>query len=434
MKTFLSSWSSQGLTGVRFFLGIGMPMDYTPASGWSWVGGRTPQATDGNYSHPWDSNGNVVSTWSSNLLLFFQDVASVSPNMAVTPSLALDTGVSGDIPANLGNALITNSATTACDDANSPLMFFPWLPFGYRTTTTTIGLAGEMDCKGINAAYSQWASSNPQFWGWGPFESMVNTIISNIRTAGLPIREFEIQQEVNFFYFTTQARLIYDNKHSFDVLGFVRSALGSDGGKVTLSGGLSNLEQGQSDCGSLYGDSAMLILTSEFTGAVAGAPNGGLFGVPNNQGFTGALPCYSSGVTTDGMISLPPGVSYSQPSVVDIHAYPCWLDPSNLSNCLQNTDATSEATNVYNDVWSYLSFRGLTSDVAIFGESSIVGYNCTDLHVPPSGTGAYWNVNGYIASSLYSNHSGSTVFQPFNNLTDSCYSNPVTVNPPYNSQ
>jgi hypothetical protein len=157
-------------------------------------------------------------------------------------------------------------------------------------------------------------------------------------------------------------------------------------------------------------------------------------GLPNNQGFTYALPCYSSGVNTDGMISLPPGVSYTQPGVVDIHAYPCWLDPSNTANCLQANDATSEATQAYDDVWSYLTYRGLTSDIAIFGESSIVGYICSDPGVPPSGTGAIWNVNGYKASTLYSNHAASTVFQPFNVLANSCYSNPVTVNPPYNSQ
>jgi hypothetical protein len=129
------------------------------------------------------------------------------------------------------------------------------------------------------------------------------------------------------------------------------------------------------------------------------------------------------------MVQLPPGQGYTQPTVVDVHACPCVYDPNNPTvnqGCVATADATHNAATLYSDVWGFLEYRGLTSALAVFGESSPVGWNSAlcGWEQDPN-----WVVNGYVESSLYQSHASATVFSPFNNIANSCYSNPVTLAP-----
>jgi hypothetical protein len=321
-------------------------------------------------------------------------------------------------------------------------MFYPWLPYGFEQSNRFD------DGQDINTCYSG-GSSNPEFfWGWAPFESLLSGIIQAAGPQGANVRieEMDILQERNFYDFTVGARLIYDNVNHVDVLGFIRSTLASggfDSSRATFSGSATNTIQGF-DCGSIYGDSAMLVKTSEITGAIAGYTGSGWFGQPFPENNVNGLECTEAGQTFIYMAQLPPGQGYSQPSVVDVHAYPCNVNPNaapNASSDCYTTDATQNAETLYNDLWAFLQYRGLTGATAVLGESSVVSWNTTpgaqptDPNYPgdqcPWQPSPYWAVNGYEASSLYANHASATIFQPFNVLENACYSNPITLSPPY---
>jgi hypothetical protein len=318
------------------------------------------------------------------------------------------------------------------------LKFLPWIPYGFLHDAPA---EGDEDCKNNNDSYSTYANANPYFWGWAPFESLVTTVVSSAYSAGVSIREFEIDQEQNFVSFPVVGRLIYDNKHydggtlGYNVLSKVRGILSTysyNSGLATYSmiPQFPDADTGYNnangvDCGSYWGDSAMLLETSALTGAIAGPY--GEFGWPASTTTTHLLSC---GGTDGGMASLP--VYSTQPTVVDVHAYPCINNTGDFSNC-STSDATNTAETFYSDVWGFLSYRSLTSATAIFGESSIIDFSGSTGGLPPSDTGASWAVNGYMDSSLYSNHASSTVFQPFNNICLSNYANPINVaSSPYN--
>ena len=130
----------------------------------------------------------------------------------------------------------------------------------------------------------------------------------------------------------------------------------------------------------MYGDSAILLDQSDLIGAIAGGWS--LFGLPSGFYVSTNLVC---GGTTAGMISLP--LHYSQPSIIDVHAYP-------LTQAI--------ATLMYSDAWSLLSYRGLTSNVLMVGETQS-NQNCDGYTAAMAPT----NVAGYAASTLYTNHAGA---------------------------
>lgn len=264
IQQFLTTWQSQGVTTIRFFIGTAVPMDdpgpfFMPPNcqAGTWCGFWTaPNAIQGDYSHPWLYNygsPTLSSSWRGNLALFFSDVKTYAPGMSISPTLGLDPG---------GPYL--PSTVSDCSGAGT-LMFYRWLPYGQETTTASSTTAQFDDGDGINTCYSA-GSGNPYFWGWGPFEALVSGIASAASQTGVTIQELDILQEHNLYYFTVQARLIYDNAHNFGVLGYVRSVIGP---QATFSGGATNTTQGF-DCGSIYVDSAMLLFTSEITGAIGG--------------------------------------------------------------------------------------------------------------------------------------------------------------------
>jgi len=365
IQSYLQTWQSQGVTGVRFFIGVAAPLQmaasyfkepdgfvasYTPGS---------PLARDGGYSHPWIWNGSQavidVANWQQNLLYFFRDLATYG--MAASPSLGLDPG----------NAYLTSDQLD-CTGANQ-LKFLPWLPYGFLPN-------GFEDCQGINDAYKTWANGNPYFWGWGPFSNLVSAVVGSARSAGISLREFETMQE----------------RHADPPL---------------------------------QGDSAMLLDASALTGAIGGSASGGngVFGKPSGYTSQNLLWC---GGSTTGMEQLP--VWYYQPEVLDVHAYPCIMDPSNTF--CTGTDATSTAEIFYSDVYSFLGAHSMLGAMATFGESSVIDYCSITGQANPS-----WAINGYLQSTLRNVNpfAGNVVFQPFNNIQNSCYTNPINItDSPYN--
>lgn len=211
MQQYLASWHSQGASTVRFFLAMTVPLD-DPGP---FFGSGAPSASEGNYSHPWLYNGGnptVQTRWLSNLLNFLTDVKNAG--MSILPTLSFDPG--GPYLYNSGNQ------ASDCAGQGGLLMFYRWVPYGFEQSNRFD------DGQGINTCYSG-GSPNPYFWGWGPFQSLFGGIVGKAAQAHVTIQELDIMQERNLYYFTIDARLIYDNAHSFDVLGFIRSTLATYG-------------------------------------------------------------------------------------------------------------------------------------------------------------------------------------------------------------
>ncbi len=379
-----NNYVAQGVTGVRFQFGV----------------------QGGFYSTPWDGSGNIQSAWVNNLRAFLSDLRAFGI-LRVTPTPALD---------GWGGPYITPNPPVYDCSGSTPLVFFPWMPFGHLQTN------GYPDCQDNNNGYNI-ANGNPYFWGWSPFFNLMNQIFAAISASGLQLGELDIDNEVDLVDFTVQARLIYDNAHSTDVIGTLRSyaaAYGLNSGFVTFSVPSQQPSAAGYHCGSLYGDSALILQQSELTGAYAGG--GSLFGLPSNATVINNLLC---GGDTNGMISLP--VGYSQPQLTDIHIYPCVFSPS-LGHCDSNQDTTSTANVIYSDTWAFLVYRGLTGNRMMVGETQSQ-QNCDNY----TAVMATQNVNGYLASSLYTNDAASVTLRPWNNDASSCYVTPSVINPPYNS-
>jgi hypothetical protein len=256
---------------------------------------------------------------------------------------------------------------------------------------------------------------------------LASAIFSAIRSAGLTMAEFDINNELNVAEFTVQARLFFDNKHAengsdgtTDVLTRLRSLASAHSlnpNVITASTfGYSSSVSGF-HCGSVYGDSAMVLGASSLLGMLAGGWSH--FGWPHNPAVTNWLTC---GGTTEYMIQLP--VRYqTYPSITDLHMVPCVV---NSSRECTTADATVTARTFYSDLWTLLSSRGLTANVAMIGETSS-NQNC-EGQIPAM---AAQNVAGYNTSTLRTNHSAKTTMRPWENQTHSCYGFPAIINPPY---
>jgi hypothetical protein len=393
------NYIGQGVTGTRFFFTVG--------GGW--------------YSTAWDQNGTVRPAWVANFAAFMTDLKSYGLQ-SVTPTLVYTALWSG-------TPIIPDPPIYDCT-GRTPLLFLKWVPYGLlNPPNPTDGRRGFPDCQGNNQAYNI-ANANPYFWGWDPFFNLIDQVLAKVQAARLQIEEFDLENEIDLADFTVTARLIYDTQHgsgasaNTDVLNgvhFYMTNHGFDAYRVTYSTSVNLPSLAGYDCGSVYGDSAMILPISELAGALAGG--NGLFGEPTDINVTNNLPC---GGQTKGMISLP--LSYDPPTATDLHSGVCVVDP--LGHCT-NTDSTSTATNLYSDMWSFLVYRGLTGNLVVFGET-ISNQNCEGYTLLM----AVQNVEGYKGGTLYANHAAGTTFRPWNNDADlgGCYVTPSSINPPYDSQ
>lgn len=397
---------SQGVTGVRLFFTL----------------------SGGNWSTAWNGSGNVTNPpaaapcasqpntcWLKNFGQLMTDLKSygierVNPNIILDQEYVYSPGYS---PAGLAPIIPHPAVYSTCNSADE-LQFLKWVPYGLLMNWTP-------DCQDNNLGYAN-GNANPYFWGWTPYFNALQLILQTINNAGLAIDDFELYGEINLTDSPVLARMIWDNKHGSsacstgpaqctDVLSSVRyyfsQLKGFSSGVVEYSVPVFNPTVAAYDCGSVYGDSAMLERESALLGAIAGPY--GLFGTYPGINLTNGLPC---GGTTSGMISLPVTYQLNEPAVTDIHAYMCVATTAGPCNTSDNGTSTSKT--FFSDVWSLLSYRGLTSNYVVFGET--LPNQPTEIY-----SGGFTQelasqeAAGYLESTLYTNHASNVTFRPFEN-------------------
>lgn len=384
-----NNWRSQGVTGVRFF--------FTLAGGY--------------HSTPFDSAGNVSAAWASNLQLLFSDLRSYGIT-TITPTPVLDTW-SGP------PAMVIPRTVETCG-VTKTLNFVPWLPYGLDT------IQGFPDRTCDNQSY-QLAARTPSdiFWGWDRFFNLIDTVLNKAQTERVSVNAFDYYQETNMTDFTVMARFIYDYNpggFSTDVLGVLRSKMVSNGYPAAQIIPSANIPPSPTpatgNCSSYYGDSALLLTLVSQLAAVAGP--WASFGVPPHHTDFGSLRCYQSSDTSPSpslMVSTP--VYHSPATATDIHSQKVY--PT-------NAETEQYSTSFHNSIWSYLAYRGLTSNVVVFGETNPVDCDVWN----PSNATAF--VNGYRFSTLHSNASNRVYMRPWHRteVGFACNLSPHVVNPPFN--
>lgn len=408
----LKDYKAQGVTGVRFQFALGAP----------------------GLSTAFDTNGNVNRKWLNNLQLFFSDLARNVGIKNISPTPVISDHWSAS------SAYYVVKTVTSCS-VSKQLRFIKWLPYGLRTDNLF------PDCQGNNFAYdvadgnTGTTSGVSDFWGWDKFYNLMDAVLSRAAAQGLNVSDLDLQNEVDLFNFTVQARLIYDRTRGEDVLGKIRAKMVTYFGtgadlRVTYSSTLSPPGTDGEDCGSVYGDTALIITLSEMTAAT----DVGWIGIPEEtvSGPAG-LACggkVESDAGVDYMVDLSEFYSaYSQPVVHNIHVY-------------VPGDAT--ARNFYDGMWNYLDYRGFTSHKAMIGEANPVPTTTCDTFDPAK---AYSSVNGYngytdskpitqcrdhassssTSSCLYQYANTSTVLRPWQNNQNenTCWTIPTDITPPY---
>jgi hypothetical protein len=410
-----SAWTIKQCIAYAFNNNPGNGLPYTPNNyvAQGVVGVRFQFALQSaNFSSAWDSQGNVLPQWVQNLRALLADLHSYGiSHVTVTPALA--DGWGG--PLTTPNPPVYNCTGTTA------LMFQPWLPFGLVQDGGYI----VPDCKDHNNGYSI-SQANPTFWGWAPLLNLVDQIFAAVNYSGLTLRELDLRNEVILKDFTVEGRLIYDNVTNTDVLATLRSHAASDGvnpSVITFSTFSYNPDWATYDCSNLYGDSAMLINESELIEAYAGGYS--LIGMPVGFSIPHGLICGGSSAT---MIAMP--VYHTQPSVTDVHAYPCVTSLGSV--CDQNQDVTTLAENLYTDLYNFWFYRSLIGNVMMVGETH-GAQNCQ----PYTAAMATQSMNGYENSWLYeyfppANPYTVTVMRPWiPYLNESCAVTPGLINPPY---
>ena len=220
--------------------------------------------------------------------------------------------------------------------------------------------------------------------------------------------------------------------------------------RVTFSTLFSNPDTDGDDCGSVYGDTALIIGQSELTAGF----DAGYVGLPFNIDTSSAPGLACGGSTHNGtdpyMLDLT-FTGYTQPTIHDIHPHICIPKPgTSPPRCYDpQTDGvagnygSATARNLYgipNDnnhggIWLFLFNHSLTSHKVILGETNHVqaqGSFCAGYDKSM----AFSNVNGFngyngTSSSLYQNAAANTVFRPWENDLDSCHAMPEDIAPPY---
>jgi hypothetical protein len=393
----LTRFRNQGATGVRFFFGLG----------------------GGGYSTAFNTNGTVRQAWLNNLDQFFVDLINLGYGK-VTPTAVLGFW-SGD-----SASFYTDVPVSTCGGTKT-LRLMRWLPYGLTTTNYW------PDCQDDNNGYTNGAA-NTNFWGWSPYLNLVGAILQKAQQRGLTVADFDMVNEIHLLDFTIQGRLIYDNTTSTDVLGAIRTKMvtymgGGADAHVTSSTAMTNPNTDGFDCGSVYGDTALIINESELTAAYAN----GLIGIPSGFSNINGLACGGNG---NGMFRFP--VYYSRPTVNNLHVHICI--PNGSGGCILQGDPSSTfgsatARNVYNGVWNFFTYRGFTTHTAMLGEVNhsqdavCDGYNKSMAFASSNGFNGY----GGTSSSLYLNAAAQTIFRPWENEESACYVlvAPNTINPPY---
>jgi hypothetical protein len=383
MQKFLSYYAKQGVTGIRFQFALG----------------------GGAGSTPFNAQGKVLSTWLRNLEAFFADVKSAGIRN-VTPTSTLNQSWSGSAGGiSLKTKTVPYQKGKQCTQTGmETLAFFPWLPYGLDPSQP-----GEPPAdKEVNVAY-YCSPKNPIFWGWTPLFNLVDGVAKAAQDEGVEIEEWDVENELDLWNFTNEAREVYDPVTHTPVLYNVGEALAKHGFKstaATFSVTVPSPTIAGAACDSVYGASAYATWGSELLAAETGGYIGGAGDFPNaTSAANGNLTC---GGNTDGMITIPKQPSEWKPGIYDFHVYVCI---AGANGCELNKNLKGTAVDAYNGVWDFFVKNGYTEHLAMIGETDSGAPNIAcDGHTPAM---AAENAKAFRMSELFTDASAHTVIRPW---------------------
>ena len=382
MQNFLSSYASQGVLGIRFQFALG----------------------GGAGSTPFDAQGNISTVWLANLNAFFAD-AKAAGIENVTPTSTLNQPWSGSPSGiNLTTMTVPYRQGPNCTAGSETLAFYPWLPYGLDPADNYYPADKEQ-----NEAY-YCSPENPIFWGWEPFLSLVGDVALQAENVGINIEEWDIENEVDFWNFTNEAREMYDPITDTPVLALVGGALeehGFNSGAATFSVQTPAVSQPGVACNSMFGDSGYAIFGSLLLSAETGGYIGAMGDFPNSiSESNGGLLC---GGSSSGMITIPSQPTSWSPAVFDFHVYTCILG---TNGCDLNADVTSTAEATYNADWQFvLNHRNADSNVAMIGETESDAPNTAcDGHTQAQ---AAENASAFESSEMFTEGASHSVIRPW---------------------
>jgi hypothetical protein len=383
MQHFLSYYAKQGVTGVRFQFALG----------------------GGAGSTAFDANGKVIPSWLKNLKTFFLDVKAAGIRN-VTPTSTLNQPWSGS-PAgiNLKTITVPYQKGSRCQTVGTEtLAFYPWLPYGLDPNDS-YNPADKED----NEAY-YCSPRNPIFWGWTPFFNLVDGAAAAAQEAEIDIEEWDVDNELDLWNFTNEAREVYDPTTNTPVLYHVGEALEKHGfksGAAAFSVETPQVSTSGPTCDSMFGDSGYAIWGSLLLAAETGGYIGGMGDFPNSiSEANGGLLC---GGSSSGMIAIPKQPADWKPAVFDFHVYAC-IQGGNGCELKANVKGTAKAA--YNAVWQFVvSHRNADGDVAMIGETDSDAPNIAcDGHTQAQ---AEENASAFRSSEMLTEGAAHSVIRPW---------------------
>jgi hypothetical protein len=383
MQKFLSYYAKQGVTGIRFQFALG----------------------GGAGSTPFNSKGQVNAVWLVHLKSFFSDVRSAGIKN-VTPTSTLNQSWSGSPGGiNLKTMTVPFQKGPRCTKTGTEeLSFFPWLPYGLNPNDPTYSPADKYD----NEAY-YCSPKNPIFWGWTPFFNLVDGVAKAAEDESVNIEEWDVDNELDLWNFTNEAREAFDPVTNTPVLSHVGAVLASHGfksGAATFSVTAPSPSIAAAGCNSVYGVSAYATWGSELLAAETGGYIGGAGGFPNaTSAANGNLTC--SG-TTSGMIRIHKQPSSWKPGIFDFHVYVCIVG---ASGCDLEKNLKSTAQAAYDGIWEFFVKNNFTHLIAMIGETDSDAPNIAcDGHTQAM---AAENARAFRASDLFTDAAARSVIRPW---------------------
>lgn len=370
----------------------------------------------GYYSTPFDTAGNIRPQWSDNLYWFFYDLRSYGIQR-VMPTPVFDTWSGSGMQSRF---------VQSCGVWKT-LNFVPWLPYGLDPSDGP----NFPDRTCANQSYFNAAQTPADiFWGWNRIFNVIDTVLAKAQAAALVVDALDYYQETNFS-FTVEARMIYDNYRGVDVLQELRNRMSwrrFNTARISPSAQMIAPTVASYDCGSYYGDSAMLLPLSQLVAAISGpwAKTGEVPLNPFNP-YPNGLPCfYSYDDSGNPMINLP--VWHSQPTFFDVHSQKVYPTTG---------ETATWAKNFYSDIWAFIQYRGKTENYVVFGETNPVDApGCSEWTFAQADAmlnGIPGQSNGYKNSTLFANRAGNVVMRPWHRTEYgfACTPSPHVINPPF---
>ncbi len=385
MQKFLSYYANQGVTGIRFQFALG----------------------GGAGSTPFNAKGQVIPGWVVNLKSFFSDVRSAGIKN-VTPTSTLNQAWSGSAGGiNLKTMSVSYQKGPRCTQTGTEeVSFFPWLPYGLNPNDPDFPYspADKYD----NEAY-YCSPKNPVFWGWAPFFNLVDRVATVAEDESVNIEEWDVDNELDLWNFTNEAREVYDPTTNTPVLSHVGAMLAAHGfqsGAATFSVTAPSPSIGGAACDSVYGVSAYATWGSQLLAAETGGFIGAAGDFPNaTSAANGNLTCAG---TTAGMIRIPKQPSTWKPGIFDFHVYVCI---QGANGCALNQNLKSTAQAAYDGISEFFTKNNFAKLIAMIGETDSDAPNIAcDGHTQAM---AAENARAFRASDLSTDATVRSVIRPW---------------------